>query len=102
VNLDYLHLSPISGDGGWKRFKSVDDGIPYQGYFYHDATEGWSYSVGTGGKKRAEFTEYGGPIELVPGQNQRLYFVTCNEVGTASISQTWTIKVWYRPRRSSI
>jgi len=102
LDLDYLQFSPISGDAGWKRFLSVDDGIAYQEKFIHDAIERQDYLMDTTDGLIAEFTAYGGPILLVPGKSQRLYFNTCDKDGAAKIDQTFDIKVWYRPTRSAL
>lgn len=101
INLDYLQLSPISGDSGWLRFKSVARGVPYNCNFVHDDIEGVTYRD-DGTNKISEFTQYGGPILLVPQQAQRLYFNTSDYNGYAKINQQWTVRLWYRPRRSSI
>lgn len=101
-DLDYLMLSPISGDNGWKRFLSIDAGVDYEEYFYHDATERFDYRVDTSGDKVAEFTSYGGPIMLVPNEDQRLYFLSSDNQGLALVLQTWTVKMWYRPRRNTL
>ena len=100
TKLDYLQLSPISGYNGWKRFVSVDDGVEYQEYFTHDATEGFTYRTDTSSKIIAEFTDYGGDIMLVPNAVQKLYMLSCDESGDAHVEQTWTVKLWYRPRRN--
>jgi hypothetical protein len=102
IDLDYLQFSPISGDAGWKRFLSVDDGIAYQEKFIHDALERQDYLMDTTDGLIAEFTAYGGPILLIPGRSQRIYFNTCDKDGAAKISQTFKIKVWYRPTRSAL
>ena len=102
IPLDYLQLSPISGDSGWLHFKSVGTGVPAEQTFIHDATEGWTYYQDASSNYIAEFTQYGGPIQLVPGQAQRLYILTSDNTGTAATSQQWTMKLWYRPRRNSI
>jgi len=102
INLDYLQLSPISGDAGWKRFKSGNAGIDYEEYFIYDDTERFTYRVDTSGNKIAEFQEFGGPLLLVPGETQRVYFNTCDINGLELVEQTWTVKIWYRPRRSSL
>jgi hypothetical protein len=102
INLDYILLGCVSGDAGWKRFLARDEGISYQEYFYHDNTEGFDYRVDGSGNKIAELTSFGGPILLVPGYSQRLYFSTCNDQGKALTEQSWTVKLWYRPRRSNI
>lgn len=100
LNLDFLQLSPISGMAGWKHFTSIGAGVEYQAYFYHDATEGFDYTVGTAGNKIADFQNSGGPIELIPGQDQRLYFLSSDSNGSALVEQSWTAKLWYRPRKN--
>ncbi len=105
LQLDYLQFSPISGDDGWKRFVSVETGtagVAYQEYLIHDDTEGFTYLVDTSSKKIAEFTEYGGPILLIPNAAQKLQFLSVDFNGLAKTDQTWTVKVWYRPRRNSL
>ena len=102
VPLDYIQLSPIAGDGSWLHFKSVDNGVDYQEYFTHDATERWTYRTDTSSKILAEFSNQGGEIQLVPSTVQKLYFLTCDENGLAKVDQTWTVKLWYRPRRNAL
>jgi len=102
INLDYLQLSPISGDFGWKRFLSIDDGIAHQEKFIHDDTEGFDYRVDTSDKLISEFSAFGGPILLAPNRNQRLYFNTCDKDNEAKIDQTYSVKLWYRPRRNAL
>ena len=102
INLDYLYLAPISGDAGWKRFVSVSNGVGIDETFIYDGTEGFIYKTDSAGDAIAEFTDYGGPILLVPDVDQRLHFLTCDYLGAAEVAQSWTVKAWYRPRRSSI
>ena len=105
IALDYLMLGAISGDNGWKRFVSVDQGaagVAYQEYFTHDMTEGFTYRTDTSADIIAEFSEYGGDIMLVPATVQKLYFLTSDYNGLAKVDQTWTIKLWYRPRWNAI
>lgn len=102
VNVDWLQFSPISGESGWKHFKSVDHGVGVDETFIHDALDGYTYRQAADGSIIGEFTDYGGPILLVPNVMQRLYFNTCDYLGVAEPSQSWSIKAWYRPRRDSL
>ena len=105
LKLDYLQLSPISGDSGWKRFVSIEKGtagVAYQEYLTHDDTEGWTYLTDTSAKIISEFTDYGGPILLIPNVAQKLQFLSVDFNGLAKTDQTWTVKLWYRPRRNSL
>ena len=105
IPLDYLQLSPISGDSGWKRFLSVETGTAgaaYQEYLTHDDTEGWTYRTDTSSKIISEFVDYGGPVLLIPNAVQNLYFVSCDFNGLSKVDQSWTVKLWYRPRRNAL
>lgn len=102
ITLDYLQLSPISGDAGWRRFLSLAAGIAYQEFFVQDDTDNFIYRIDTGSKLISEFSSFGGPILLVPGKDQRLYFNSCDSAGAAKVDQTWKIKAWYRPRRNAL
>lgn len=102
LDLDYLMLCPISGEGGWKRFVSIDDGITYNEYFTHDGIEGITYRTDTSSKIVSEFSEYGGPILLEPNRDQRLYFLTRSVDDLNRKGNYYSVKVWYRPRRSSL
>lgn len=102
IPLDYLQLSPISGDSGWKRFLAVDDGFGYQEKLVHDDVEGFDYRVDTSSKIISDFSTYGGPILLVPNHDQRLYFNSCDKDNLAKVDQTFKVKLWYRPRRNSL
>ena len=98
IKLDYLEMVPASS--GWKRFKTNGNGVAYQEYFIHDATEGITYKTDTGDKDGQDFSDYGPPIMLTPNAVQKLYITTCDYNGDAHVEQTWTLKLWYRPRRS--
>ena len=102
IPLDYIQLSPISGDGGWKRFKSDGVGLGYLDYFYHDGIEGYTYFDDTSQGYVNTFAEYGGPILLVPNANQRLYFSSCDDDGDAHVEQLFALKLFYRPRRNAL
>lgn len=102
ISLDYLQLSPISGEAGWLRFKSVARGVPYNQTFVYDGTEELTYYLDGSSNKISEFSRYGGPILLVPNENQKLYFNSSDYNGYAKVDQTWTVKAWYRPRRNVI
>jgi len=102
IDMDYLQLSPISRSSGWRYFKSIDQGVGIDETFVHDDVSGFTYKLDSSGLKSPEFTSYGGPILLKPNTDQRLYFNTCTTAGAAEVSQSWGVKLWYRPRRSSL
>jgi hypothetical protein len=100
--LDYLQLSPISGNAGMKQFVSIDDGVAYQEKLVHDDVEKQLYRVDTSDKLIPEFSDYNGPILLVPNIDQRIYVNSVDKDNEAKVDQTWKVKLWYRPRRSSL
>lgn len=102
INLDYLHLLPISPQSGFNAFKSVTRGVDENEYFTHDSFEMIAYRTETGGDKSGEFSHYGKGVFLAPGKKQRLYVLTRDYNGFAYISQTWKVQVYYRPRRRSV
>jgi len=102
INVDYLQLSPISRSSGWKRFISVDVGVGIDETFYFDEIQGLIYKQDSSGNKLFEFTDYGGPILLEPNAVQRLYFNTCDNAGISAITQNWSVRLWYRPRRHNL
>ena len=99
IKLDYLEIVPAST--GWKRFKTDGNGIAYQEYLIHNATEGITYKTDTSAKNGQDFSDYGPPIMMIPNAVQKLYITTCDYNGDAHVEQTWTVKLWYRPRRSA-
>lgn len=100
--LDYLMLCPISGDAGYLQFLSKAAGVPYNTKFVHDGCEGKTYRIDGSNNLIGEFTRLGGPLLLTPNRDQKLYFLTSDYNGYAKTDQTWTVKLWHRPRRSSI
>lgn len=104
IELDFLMLGAISGDNGWLHFKApASQGVAYQEYFTHDETERETYRTDTSSKSIGDFSDLGGEIMLVPGvDNQRLYFLTSDYNGLSKVDQTWTVKLWYRPRRNAL
>ena len=65
------------------------------------ADDGFTDSVWTqiGSDKAGFYAGYGEPIKLVPGMDQTIIFATSNLLGEADITQSMTVKLFYRPRR---
>ena len=102
VNIDYLQLSPVADEYGWLRFRAVDPGIGIDQTLLHDETEGYTHLQNSSGQDAPRFTAYGGPILLTPNVDQKIYINTCDYLGISDIAQTWTVKLWYRPRRNAL
>ena len=102
LNLDYLQLSPISGDAGWKRFVNIDQGVTFDQQLVYYDIEGWTYRVNSSSEMIADFISYGGPIMLVPGVAQKFYLLSCDYQGEAKVSQKWEVMMFYQPRRNAL
>lgn len=98
ISLDYIQLSPISGDTGWLHLKAVTRGLGPGEKVVYDGTEGFTYRY-ENLTKFGDITQYGGPLLLVPNEAQKLYFLTADYTGLALPSQNWTVRMWYRARR---
>ncbi len=100
MGIDFLQISPIDGYrvliprgyGAAYQVRIVDDGINQQLY-----TDGWS-----GGGKTGHYTSIGKPLRLIPGREQRLYFLQQGNTGDADITRVLSVKAYYRPRRSGL
>lgn len=102
ADLDCIHLYPVDGYRDIETFaglsvgfgsRLIDDGIDDE--IYQD--------TGAGTGRSNTLVGMGGEIMLQPGRDQKLYFVALN-FGTpaATLARTWTLKVWYRPRRLAL
>lgn len=101
LELDFVQLSPVSGDGGWRRAISVERGIYQNERFVDDGINGEVYRVDTGGLKIGEFSSYGNGAKLIPNRTQRLYFLSQQDTNMR-IAQTHSVRAYYRPRRQVI
>lgn len=100
LSLDFIQLSPLDG---WRRLsprgyglasgvRLVDDGIEEQVY-----TDGWSPAGKTG-----HYAASGQPLRVWPNARQRIYFLHDTLTGSAAIDRQLTVKVFYRPRRTTL
>jgi len=100
ITLDSLELLPLdswrklepAGYGQGYQVRIVDDGL--DGVLY---TDGWSPAGKTG-----HYIGYGESIKLVPGKDQKLYFMWNNTSFSAISDLTADVKLFYRPRRFTI
>lgn len=105
IYVDYLQLSPLDG---WRKLVEGNTGMGYgaslDDEFIDDNIERWIYCdmlAGVSGKA-GDFYTASAPIMLLPGQDQRLYFLRKNDISLANLSIDDDVKVWYRPRRSTV
>lgn len=53
----------------------------------------------SGTARSAHFADFGNPVYLIPGKTQRLYVVAMDSTNMSVISNTFKVRVYYRPRR---
>jgi hypothetical protein len=98
LDVDFAQLSPMDG---WRNLQSIAYNTPYQAILMDDMIRGYTYTDTAGGMFGNYYTN-SSPIMLIPNKAQRLYFLHEASTGTAPIARTLSIKVYYRPRRSTI
>lgn len=102
ADLDCIHLFPVDGYRDIKLYagltvantqRLIDDEIEEELYKDTGAGTGRSYTA----------TALGTKIMLQPGKDQKLYFVALDDTAlSAKITRTWSLKIWYRPRRLAL
>lgn len=100
LGVDFVQLTPMDsyrvlkprGYGASYGVRVVDDGIG--GWLW---TDGWS-----GDQRTGHYVGEGQPVRLVPGKDQRIYFLMANSVGESEILRTASVRVYYRPRRVAL
>jgi hypothetical protein len=97
LNVDFLQVAPADG---WRKLQPKGYGVGYEVTLTDDMIAGALYTEGwaTAGKA-GHYLAYGPPIRLVPGRDQRLYFLHDTSTGGAAIARTLAVKAFYRPRR---
>lgn len=95
--LDFIALLPIEAANGFRFLRPIDEALvnvpATTGLITDDGITGAIYVESTQGTYRG----YGGPLMLIPGVLQRLYFL-CDGSGDAAIARSLSIKAFYRPR----
>ena len=101
VAVDYLALVPADGfqyltTSGW--------GVPQNNRIVIDGIEDRVYAdAGDGTGKIGIIVSAGGdPLQLQPGRDQRLYFLFNDSADLAEITESMSVKLFYRPRRLTL
>lgn len=96
LGIDYIQLFALDG---YRKLTPAGYGLPYNAVLVDDRISENVY-VGLTGK--SGYYVGTGDILLQPNKLQRLYFLCTSSTGGGGIDRTATIKVYYRPRRSSL
>jgi hypothetical protein len=100
LNVDYLQLSPLDG---WRKLQTIGYQLGYQTRLVDDMLDDYLYTDGwTPAGKVSNYYTASAPFALVPNKAQRLYILHDAQSGSSEILRTFTVKAYYRPRRSSI
>jgi hypothetical protein len=99
-SLDFIQLTPLDsyrvltprGYGAAYGVTVVDDSIMNSLY-----TMGWDSSYKTG-----HYMHRGEPIMLWPARDQRLYILGTSDVSGSAVERTYSVRVYYRPRRLTL
>lgn len=97
LDVDFMQLTPVDsyrvlrprGYGCSFGVRVVDDGIG--GWLW---TDGWS-----GDQRTGHYYGEGLPVALVPGRDQRIYFLMTDSSSDCKTARTASVRVYYRPRR---
>lgn len=100
LDLDYLMLMSLSG---YRKFTALSTGVAVSSAVVDDGINSYVYSL-TSGVKALDLSGEGNPLRLSTDANleQRLRFVMQRADNTAPISDTLTVRAYYRDRRLTI
>ena len=94
VSLDFVQLTPLDS---YRMLVAQGYNTAYQATLVDDGITPSLYTDYSSGKV-GNYIGHGEPVHVLPGYDQRLYFLVENDVGTVDIARTHTARVWYRPR----
>jgi len=97
--LDFLQITPVDS---WRKLYSAGYYLPYLVKLVDDGIDGLIFTEdGTSGKL-GNYIGYNNPIKLIPGADQKIYFLWESASGTTWNDRTASVKLYYRPRRRNI
>jgi hypothetical protein len=98
AEVDFIALFPAYS---FREIKTHAISIANGDTIVDDGPEGRAY-MSVGGYEQPWLLALGSPVYVWPGRTQRLYFLWSLADHTAPVAQTFTVKAWYRPRRSTV
>ena len=100
VEIDYLQPMPADN---FRHLVYLGGGVPNGGKVVDDGPEDRAYELTTGGNQLPTVSARSKPIMLWPqtGFTQRIY-VLQDRNGVSTISDTFSVQIFYRPRRLTI
>lgn len=98
TQIDYIQLMPADN---YRPLRIVPIGTNNGDVIVDDGIDGASYATANG-FKGPFLRSFSSPLMAEPGKLQRIYLQSDSDTLPLSITDKWTIKAWYRPRRVSI
>ena len=98
VNVDYLSFL---GPDGVRTAETVGMQWQTNDVFVIDEIEGQAYGE-SGGVRYPYLIPGGEPLLLIPGATNRITQVAAPSTGTGAVNHTYTMRLYYRPRRASL
>lgn len=100
LDVDYVHLTALDS---YRRLTPRGYGASYPVRVVDDGIGGWLWTDGWSGNQRTgHYIGLGLPVQLIPGRDQRLYFLMTSNSGNAEVARTMTVRAYYRPRRLTV
>ena len=99
LDVDYLQFLALDG---WRRYTPISGGLANTDALHDDGIANAVYTK-VGANKVPSYTAVGTPILLAPNDyTQRLRVLMARSDASAPIADTFTLRVYYRPRRLTI
>jgi hypothetical protein len=101
IDVDFVQITALDS---YRWLEPHGYGADYNVRVVDDGMEGWLWTDGwDGGNQRTgHYIGYGQQVRLVPGLDQRLFFLTTVDTGESPNDATLSIRAYYRPRRVTI
>ena len=95
--VDFVQVTPMDG---YRVLRPRGYGCSFGVRLVDDGIGGWLWTDGWSGDQRTgHYFGEGQSIALVPGKDQRIYFLMTNSSMACEILRTASVRVYYRPRR---
>ncbi|PKN91112.1 MAG: hypothetical protein CVU44_21075 [Chloroflexi bacterium HGW-Chloroflexi-6] len=99
--IDFVQLSPVGPGNSWQKLTCIGSGLALNEKLVTDGINERVYRV-VAGVNVADWTTEGGGIRLQPGRDQRIYVLGAEVGNSYRRLQTYTARLYYRPRRRSL
>lgn len=99
--IDFVQLSPVGPGNSWQKLTCIGSGLALNEKLVLDDINKRVYRV-VSGVNIADWALDGSGIQLQPGRDQRIYILGAENGNNYRRLQTYTVRMYYRPRRRSL